>query len=64
VFRHNLSSEKPFDRKFIDTHVGNQPGPHPLGVLTLTQMVAVMKKEKGPLVSAARLDPAKCVRRA
>jgi hypothetical protein len=64
AFGHNLDSEKPFDRKFIDTIWETNQALINLGVLTPTQMVAVMKKEKGPLVSAAGLDPAKCVRRA
>ena len=63
AFGHNLSSEKPFDREFIDTMWETNQALIRLGVLTPTQMVAVMKKEKGPLVSAAGLDPAKCVRR-
>jgi hypothetical protein len=63
VFGHNLSSEKSFDRKFIDTMWETNQALVRLGVLTPTQMVAVLKKEKGPLVSAAGLDPAKCVRR-
>jgi SAM-dependent methyltransferase len=61
VFGHNLSSENSFDRKFIDTMWEANQALIRLGVLTPTQMVAVMKKEKGPLVSAAGLDPAKCV---
>ena len=64
AFGHNLSSQNPFDRKFIDTMWETNQALIRLGVLTPTQMVAVMKKEKGPLVSAAGLDPAKCVRRA
>ena len=63
AFGHNLSSQNPFDRKFIDTLWETNQALIRLGVLTPTQMVAVMKKEKGPLVSAAGLDPAKCVRR-
>ncbi len=63
VFGHNLSSEKSFDRKFIDTMWETNQALLRLGVLTPTQMVAVLKREKGPLVSAAGLDPAKCVRR-
>ena len=50
-------------RKFIDALWETNQTLIRLGVLTPTQMVAVMKKEKGPLVSAAGLDPAKCVRR-
>jgi SAM-dependent methyltransferase len=63
AFGHNLSSQKPFDRKFIDALWETNQALISLGVLTPTQMVAVLKKEKGPLVSAAGLDPAKCVRR-
>ncbi len=63
VFGHNLSSEKSLDRKFIDTMWETNQALLRLGVLTPTQMVAVLKKEKGPLVSAAGLDPSNCVRR-
>ena len=63
AFGHNLRSQNPFDRKFVDAMWGTNQALVSRGVLTPTQMVAVMKKEKGPLVSAAGLDPAKCVRR-
>jgi SAM-dependent methyltransferase len=44
AFGHNLSSQNPFDRKFIDALWETNQAPIKLGVLTPTQMVAVMKR--------------------